>query len=82
MVVGEQKPYLNCLISLLEDPPMSGTLEKNTADYLASKDCPVKTIKEAAAHPNFKNVIMEGLKLANAKAISRAQTVQNFYLMP
>jgi len=23
MVVGEQKPYLNCLISLLEDPPHS-----------------------------------------------------------
>ena len=25
---------------------------------------------------------MEGLKKANSKAISRAQTVQNFYLMP
>ena len=28
MVVGDNQPYLTCLISLLEDPPQSGNIEK------------------------------------------------------
>ena len=62
MVVGEQKPFLCCVLSLLEDPPMSGKLDKNASSFLASKGCPVKTVQEASSHPNFRKVIMEGLK--------------------
>lgn len=73
---------MNCLISLLEDPPLSGNLDKTAINFLASKDCPVKTTTEARNHPAFRKAILEGLKQANSKAISRAQMVQNFYLMP
>ena len=42
----------------------------------------VSTIKEASFHPNFRKVVMKGIKQANQQAISRAQMVQYFYLMP
>ena len=42
----------------------------------------MNTIYEARSHPEFPRVIMAGLKEANEKAISHAQKVQNFYLMP
>ena len=82
MLIGEQKNFLTCLVSLLEDPPMSGNLEKGAAEFLASKGCVVKTVKEAKSHAAFRKVILDGLKQSNEKAISRAQMVQNFYLMP
>lgn len=44
MVVGEGRKYLNCLISLKEDPLGSGKLEVNCRDYLKSKDCDVTTV--------------------------------------
>ena len=81
MLVGDQRPYLTCVLSLLEDPPMSGNIEKGAAAFLAGKQCAIKTTKEASSHTNFRKVIMEGLKEANLKAISRAQMVQNFHLM-
>ena len=34
MVVGDKKAYLTCLITLLEDSPLSGNLQKNTAAFL------------------------------------------------
>jgi long-chain-fatty-acid--CoA ligase ACSBG len=82
MLVGDHRRFLVCLISLSEDASMSGTLSKDAAEFLASRGCHVKSLKEARAHPNFRKVIMDGLKEANQKAISRAQYVQNFYLMP
>lgn len=81
MVVGDQRQYLCCLASLLEDPPLSGNLEKNAASFLESKGCPAKTIAEAKGHENFNKVIMEGIEEANKKAISHAQKVQKFYLV-
>ena len=36
MVVGDQKPYLNCLISLMEDPPRSGKISKSAVSFLAA----------------------------------------------
>jgi long-chain acyl-CoA synthetase len=82
MLIGDQRRFLVCLISLVEDPPNSGNLGKDAAEFLASRDCPVKTLKDARLNPAFRKVIMDGLKEANQKAISRAQQVKNFYLMP
>lgn len=81
MVVGEGKKYLNCLITLKEDPPNSGKLEINCIDYLKSKGCDATTVKDAIKHPNIRKAILDGLKIANEKAISRAQNVQNFYIL-
>ena len=40
MVVGDQKPYLNCLISLVEDPPRSGKISKSAVSFLAADYLP------------------------------------------
>ena len=81
MAIGDNRKYLTCLISLKEEPPLSGNLEKAAIDFLASKNLHIKTVKEAKNNPAFNKIIEEGLKLANNKAISRAQYVQDFYLM-
>ena len=65
MLVGDQKPYLTCILSLLQDPPMSGNLEKNAAAFLASKQCAGKTVSQVKNNANFRKVIMDGLKQAN-----------------
>lgn len=81
MVVGEGKKYLNCLITLKEDPPNSGKLEINCKQFLQSKGCDVSTVKEAISHPHIGKIILEGLEIANNKAISRAQRVQNYHIL-
>lgn len=47
-----------------------------------SKGCAVSTVKEASNDLKVRKVILEGLEKANKKAISRAQNVQNFYILP
>lgn len=81
MVVGDHKKYLACLLTLKEDPPMSGKLEAMTQELLASKGCPVKTVQEAIKHPKMREIVQAGLEVANSKAISRAQRVQNFTIL-
>ena len=54
MVVGDHKKYLACLITLKEDPPMSGKLEQMSQDILASKGCQVKTVEEALKNEKLK----------------------------
>lgn len=39
-------------------------------------------MKEAANNPNMRKIILEGLGKANQRAVSRAQNVQNFYILP
>jgi hypothetical protein len=45
MVVGEGRRFLNCLITLKEDPPGSGKLESNSRGYLKGKGCEALTIE-------------------------------------
>jgi hypothetical protein len=33
-------------------------------------------------NPNLSKIILDGLEVANSKAISRAQRVQNFAILP
>ena len=82
MAVGQMKKYLACLITLKEDPPMSGKLQKLAQELLQSKGCPAKTVSQAIKHPKMREIITAGLEAANSKAISRAQRVQNFIILP
>jgi hypothetical protein len=45
--VGDMRRFLTCLISLKEDPPSSGNIDKVSRDYLFNRGCDVKTIKDA-----------------------------------
>jgi hypothetical protein len=45
MVIGDQRNYLTCFITLKEDPPSSGKLDDTTKKYFASRGCQVTTIQ-------------------------------------
>lgn len=81
MVIGDMRKYLSCLISIKEEAPGNGIIDELARNYLANKGADVKTIKEAIASPAVKKIIAEGIKRANAKAISRAQHVQEFRII-
>jgi len=34
MAIGDNRKYLTCLISLKEDPPQSGSLDKTAKEFL------------------------------------------------
>lgn len=82
MVIGDQRKYLTCFITLKEDPPSSGKLDDTTKKYFASRGCQVGTLQEAVKDEKVRKIIDEGLKKANLKAISRAQHVQDFMILP
>jgi long-chain-fatty-acid--CoA ligase ACSBG len=82
MLVGDMRRFLTCLVALREEPPLSGVLDKPSQEYLANRGCPVTKVAEGRDNEKLRKIIMDGLKKANEKAISRAQHVQDFYLMP
>jgi hypothetical protein len=47
MLVGDMRKYLLLLITLREDPPASGNLDKFSREYLLDRGCEVKTVSEA-----------------------------------
>jgi long-chain-fatty-acid--CoA ligase ACSBG len=82
MLIGDMRRFLTCLVGLREDPPNSGQIDKASQEFLADKGCLIKSVAEAKSNEKLRKIIMEGLKKANERAISRAQHVQDFYLMP
>ena len=81
MVVGDQKKFLTVLLTLKTKPdadglPLGAELAKDAAL------CGCATIADAAASADYKKMIEDGLKKANANAISRAQNVQKFAILP
>jgi long-chain-fatty-acid--CoA ligase ACSBG len=57
MAIGDHRKFLTCLLSLKEDPPLSGNLDKVSVEFLAGRGCPIKTVKEAVSNPAFRKVI-------------------------
>ncbi len=82
MLIGDMKKFLTCLVALKEDPPLSGQIDKVSQQYLADRGCNITKVEEGRNNEKLRKIIMEGLKKANEKAISKAQYVQEFYLMP
>jgi long-chain-fatty-acid--CoA ligase ACSBG len=87
MVIGEKRNYLTFLCSLRveADPATGGPTDKldNVALSVAKEvDSDATRVSEAQACEHFRKYISEGMARANAKATSRAQHVQKFFIIP
>ena len=81
MVVGDQKKFLTVLLTLKTKPDADGLpLGSELAKDAALHGC--ATIKDAEASEAYQKMLFDGLKAANANAISRAQNVQKFAILP
>jgi long-chain acyl-CoA synthetase len=81
MLIGDMRKFLTCLFTLREDEPGSGRLDALSLAYFGERGCNVKTIQEAANDQGVRNILKEGLRAANQKAISKAQHVQDFVVL-
>jgi hypothetical protein len=59
VVVGEQKKYLACLLTLKTISP--GQLTDEVISYIKAKGSSAKTVKEAVVCPKLKKIIQEGI---------------------
>ena len=79
VVIGEQKKYLSCLLTMKTKEP--GILTDEVVTYIKAKGSNAKTVKEAMTCPALKKIISDGMEAANKKAISNAQKVQKFTIL-
>lgn len=59
-----------------------GVLSDEVISYIKPKGSNATTIEQAKQCPAFKKIIEAGLEAANKKAISKAQYVQKFTILP
>jgi len=67
---------------LKEEPPASGKLDLMTKEYFSERGSKIDTVKDAVNDEKLRKIISDGIKKANEKAISRAQYVQDFIILP
>ena len=80
VVIGDKRKYLTALLCLkLKDPV---NLDDEVVKYLSQRGCPAKTIEQAIGCPKLKALIEEGIQKANEKAISKAQWIIKFKILP
>lgn len=65
MVIGDMRKFLTCLVTLREDQPGNGKLDKLSQNFFSNRGIELKTIKEARESPKVKKIIMDGIKKAN-----------------
>lgn len=80
MAVGDRMKYLVVLLALKTDMNDDGTPKDALDKAAALHGC--ATVAEAAASAEYKKMIDDGIKVANKNAISRAQVVQKFAVLP
>lgn len=80
VVIGDKRKYLTALLCLkLKDPK---NLLDEAADYLRAKGSSAKTVDEVIKCPHAQKIIKDGIELANEKAISKAQRIIKFKILP
>jgi long-chain-fatty-acid--CoA ligase ACSBG len=78
-VIGDDKKYLSCLMTLRTVAP--GKLSDEVITYIKARGSNAKTVKEAMNCPAMNKIIQQGIDAANEKAISKAQRVQKFVIL-
>eukprot|EP00310_Coccolithus_braarudii_P009914 CAMPEP_0183368162 /NCGR_PEP_ID=MMETSP0164_2-20130417/94929_1 /TAXON_ID=221442 /ORGANISM="Coccolithus pelagicus ssp braarudi, Strain PLY182g" /LENGTH=190 /DNA_ID=CAMNT_0025544211 /DNA_START=42 /DNA_END=611 /DNA_ORIENTATION=+ len=82
MMVGDKRKYNTCLIGLKQKPDeKTGGFSDELTDEAAAISG-AKTVKEAAADEKWTAYITDGIKKANALAVSNAQKIQKFRIVP
>lgn len=81
VVIGDKKKYLTALIcmKLKENSP---ALADEVIDYLSARGSNAKTVHDAIKCEKVKKIIDEGIEKANNKAISRAQRIIRYKILP
>ena len=80
VVIGDKRKYLTVLLCLKTKTPEE--LSDEVVDILKKKGSSAKTIKEAISCPKVNEMMKKGLEKANKKAISNAQRVQKYTILP
>lgn len=80
VVIGDKMKYLTVLLCLKLKSPTELTDE--VVDFLKKNGSEAKTITEAIKCPKVKEIVNKGLEQANKKAISNAQRVQKYTILP
>lgn len=80
VVIGDKRKYLGCLLTMKTKSP--GVLADEVVNYIKAKGSAATTVKQAIVCPALKKIIHEGIEAANTKAISNAQKVQRFSILP
>jgi long-chain-fatty-acid--CoA ligase ACSBG len=80
VVLGDDKKYLAALITLKTDD--KGNLTKEVLDYIKEINSEATTIVEAINDDNIKFYIQKCIDEVNKKAVSRAQLVRKWSILP
>ena len=86
MVIGNNRNYLTCLLTLQTeldaDSNPTNKLAPIVLDQLAKLGSSTTTLKEAQTDPLLQEFLMRGVKQANLKADSQAQSIQKITVLP
>jgi len=87
LVIGEKRRFLTFLCSLRVEPDAAtgaptDKLDKTALAVAKEIGSEATTVPEAQTCANFQKYIEDGVARANAKAASRAQRVQKFFVIP
>lgn len=86
MVIGDRRKFITALICLRSVPDGEGnptnTLDPSLAQLLRERGSGARTVYEAAHDHVLRNIIEEGMERVNRRAVSRAQRVIKFQVVP
>jgi long-chain-fatty-acid--CoA ligase ACSBG len=80
LVLGDDKKYLSALITLKTDP--NGNLTQEVLDFIKEIGSDATNIVEAINCDKIKFVIQKNIDEVNKKAVSRAQLVRKWAILP
>eukprot|EP01118_Nematostelium_gracile_P005033 TRINITY_DN1602_c0_g1_i1.p1 TRINITY_DN1602_c0_g1~~TRINITY_DN1602_c0_g1_i1.p1 ORF type:complete len:652 (+),score=230.05 TRINITY_DN1602_c0_g1_i1:66-2021(+) len=90
MVVGDRQKFLTCLVTLRAAPdpnaqpgayPFTAELSPQALEVVKSIGSNSTKVADAIQDPKIRQFIEDGIKKANKKATSNAQTIQKFELL-